>query len=212
MFIQAFLCGPFDTNAYLIACLNTHQAAIIDPAPESYQVLVDYLDSHSLIPQKILLTHSHWDHIADTAPLKKHYGLPVFVHPLDAPNLQHPGADRLPCWLTIEGVEPDGKLEEKDIVPIGELIFEVIHTPGHTPGSICLYCQKEAVLIAGDTLFRHSIGNLSFPTSRPEQMWPSLDKLAKLPADTKVYPGHGGSTTIGAEKWLPRAREIFGKP
>ena len=210
MFIQAFPCGPFETNAYVIVCPTTRQAAIIDPAPDSSPLLIDYLTSNHFTPKKILLTHSHWDHIADAAKLKKQYVIPVYVHPLDAPNLQHPGADHLPCWIEIEGVEPDGWLEETSPVSVGDLTFEVIHTPGHTPGSVCLYCQKEGVLLSGDTLFRGSIGNLSFPTSKPDLMWPSLDKLARMPAETKVYPGHGPKTTIGREDWLPRARQIFG--
>ncbi len=209
MLIQAFPTGPFETNAYLVACPSTKQAAIIDPAPDSFQVLVDYLASHQLNVQKILLTHSHWDHIADTAALKRHFKVPVYIHPLDTPNLEQPGADRLPCWISIEGVKPDGLLEDKGTVMVGNLTFEVIHTPGHTPGSICLYCPKEGILLSGDTLFRGSIGNLSFPTSQPDLMWPSLDKLARLPAETKVYPGHGPKTTIGTEHWLPHARQVF---
>jgi hydroxyacylglutathione hydrolase len=210
MFIQAFPCGPFETNAYIAACPNTKKAAIIDPAPASSSVLSDYLSANQLVPEKILLTHSHWDHIADAAKLKKSLNIPVYVHALDVPNLQKPGSDQLPCWIAIEGIEPDGLLDEKNKVTIGDLEFEVIHTPGHTPGSICLYCQKEGVLFSGDTLFHRSIGNLSFPTSQPELMWSSLDKLSRLPAETKVYPGHGPATTIGKEDWLPRAREIFG--
>lgn len=209
MLIQAFPCGPFETNAYIVACETTRQAAIVDPAPGSFDVLVDYLQTHQLTPQKILLTHSHWDHIVDTALFKRHFGIPVLIHPLDTPNLEHPGSDHLPCWISYEGVKPDGLLNDKDRVAVGQLTFDVIHTPGHTPGSICLYCPKEGVLIAGDTLFRGSIGNLSFPTSQPDQMWPSLDKLAHLPKETKFYPGHGPSSTIGREDWLPRARQIF---
>ena len=132
------------------------------------------------------------------------------MHPLDAANLQEPGSDRLPSWLNIEGVKPDGFLNEGDVVAVGNMQFHVIHTPGHSPGGICLYCKEQDVLFSGDTLFRGSIGNLSLPTSQPKLMWNSLDKLAKLPPSTKVYPGHGPATTIGKESWLPEAQQRFG--
>ncbi len=100
-------------------------------------------------------------------------------------------------------------LEEGDRISIGEIAFTVISTPGHSPGCVCFYCEKEHILFSGDTLFKGTIGNLTFPTSVPDEMWPSLDKLAALPPETKVYPGHGPSTTIGDESWLPRARKLF---
>ena len=211
MTIQRFPSGPFETNAYVVSCPITKKAAIIDPAPESFEAITAYLSQHQLTPDKILLTHSHWDHIADVAALKKHYSIPVFVHPEDAPNLEQPGSDGLPYWIALEGVKPDGFLMEQNQITIGDLTFNIIHTPGHTPGGICLYDKEQGILFSGDTLFRGSIGNLSFPTSKPDLMWGSLEKLAKLPPETIVYPGHGPSTTIAKESWLPQAKQIFGK-
>jgi hydroxyacylglutathione hydrolase len=211
MKIQAFPSGPFETNAYIIACEETNQAVIVDPAPDSAAIIKTYLSKNQFTPQKILLTHSHWDHIADVATLKDYYKIPVFVHPLDTPNLESPGADSLPCWITIEGVKPDGFLNENDVIAIGNNSFSVLHTPGHSPGSLCLYCKKANILISGDTLFRGSMGNISFPTSQPDLMWISLDKLAKLPPNTIVYPGHGPSTTIGKETWLSRQKNYSAK-
>jgi|694.fasta_scaffold49778_5 hydroxyacylglutathione hydrolase len=210
MLVQTFPSGPLETNAYVAACAKTKKAAIIDPAPDSFESISEYLDSQHLIPDKILLTHSHWDHIADASFFKKHYAIPVYIHVEDVPNLKEPGADGLPCWIDIEGVIPDGYLQEKDPIDVGMIVFKVLHTPGHTPGSVCLYSEGDAVLFSGDTLFRGSIGKLSFPTSKPNLMWPSLQKLAKLPSNTKVYPGHGADTTIGQESWLPNAQQIFG--
>lgn len=210
MIIQAFPSGPLETNAYVVACPKTRHAIIVDPAPGSFAALGAFLTKRSLTPTAIWLTHSHWDHIVDTAALKAKYNIPVFIHPHDSANLEHPGADRLPCWIPIEGVTPDHLLNEGDRLSVGNLDFEVIHTPGHTPGGVCFYCPAEAVLISGDTLFKGTIGNLSFSTGRPHLMWPSLDKLAKLPPETVVFPGHGPSTKIGEETWLPNAREIFG--
>lgn len=211
MFIQAFPSGPFETNAYVVACPTTRHAAIIDPAPGCAQTVIQFLTNNNLSPKAIWLTHSHWDHIADAAVLKKHYSIPLLVHPLDAQNMIQPGSDKLPCWISIEGTTPDSPpLEEGVALPLGNLTFHVIHTPGHTPGGVCFYCPEKEILISGDTLFRGSIGNTSFATGQPELMWQSLNKLATLPPETRVYPGHGNSTTIGKENWLPRAKEIFG--
>ncbi len=209
MFIQAFPSGPFSTNAYVVACPITKEAVIVDPAPESAKSIQNSIQHHHLTCKAILLTHSHWDHIADVHSLKEFYSIPVYIHPLDAPNLEKPGSDGLPCWISIRGVTPDVFIQEETPISIGDGTFQVIHTPGHSPGSVCFYEAKTATLIAGDTLFKGTIGNLSFPTSQPLLMWSSLDRLAKLPPETKVYPGHGPSTTIGAESWLPNAKQLF---
>lgn len=210
MIIQDFPSGPFATNSYVVACPITKEAAIIDPAPDSAEAITSFVEEKQLKPTSILLTHSHWDHIADVPTLKKRFPVKVWIHEADVPNLQTPGADGLPYWIPLTGVKPDDLLKEGDQISIGSLNFIVIHTPGHSPGSICLYEPQQHVLIAGDTLFKGSIGNLSFPTSNADQMWPSLQKLAKLPPQTKVYPGHGPSTTIGKESWLPQAQQLFG--
>lgn len=210
MIIKIFPSGPFETNAYVVSCPVTLQTAIIDPAPESALSISTYINHNQLIPTKILLTHSHWDHIGDAAVLKKEYQIPLYMHPYDADNMEHPGSDGLPCWIHIEGVKPDHLVKEDDFIMVGNISFKVIETPGHTPGGLCFYSAEDHVLFSGDTLFKGTIGNISFPTARPHLMWKSLAKLAKLPPDTKVYPGHGSETTIGMENWLGRAEEIFG--
>lgn len=210
MIIQSFCCGPFETNAYIVACEKSREAAVIDPAPESCKLLHDYIIAHKLNPTKILLTHTHLDHIADVVPFRHLHPVTVYVHPEDAQNLISPGSDGLPNWFQCEGTKPDVLYREGDHVSVGELSFQVIHTPGHCPGSICLYEPTQGVLFSGDTLFHESIGTFAVPTAQPERMWPSLDRLAKLPPETHVYPGHGPFTTIGAESWLPKARQIFG--
>jgi hydroxyacylglutathione hydrolase len=210
MNIQSFSSGPLETNAYVISCPGTNHAAIIDPAPESAEPIIQYIEDQHLQPDLIILTHSHWDHFGDLAKIKAKYPIPVGVHSLDEGNLELPGSDGLPCWLPIEGMKPDWLLKEGDVIPIGNLSLKVIHTPGHTPGGVCLYDAKNHVLLSGDTLFKGTIGNLSFPTSQPNLMWKSLKKLSKLPPETQVFPGHGPSTTIGDESWLANAEEIFG--
>ena len=208
--IKAFPSGPFATNAYIVACPATQQAAIIDPAPGSSEFLRAYLTDNKLTLDKILLTHSHWDHIADVAALKSIFSAPVYIFPEDAPNLETPGIDGVPCYIQITGVKPDHLMHEGDVITIGSLSFEVIHTPGHTPGGVCFYCKQHQRLFSGDTLFKGTIGNLNLPTGQPQRMWPSLTKLSKLPAETIVYPGHGASTSIGAESWLSDAKRVFG--
>lgn len=172
-------------------------------------MLLERIKKLSLDIQLIILTHSHWDHIAEASLLKKKLEIPLCIHKEDAGNLITPGSDGLPLFFPVEGVAPDRYLADGEILSVGDLKICVIHTPGHTPGGICLYLENEKVLISGDTLFQGTIGNLSFPTARPVLMWDSLKKLAKLPSETRVIPGHGEETTIGAESWIAKAEERF---
>jgi hydroxyacylglutathione hydrolase len=210
MFIKSWTGGPFATNSYIIAD-KEGIGAIIDPTFDSLKPLSTIAAQHKIKIVAIYLTHSHHDHIADVASLKKMYSCPVFIHELDSPNLIRPGADGLRLPLPIEGAHPDYLWEENKEYHCGELAFEVIHTPGHSPGGVCLYFKKEAVLISGDTLFKGTIGRLDLPGSSSEDMFASLKKLEKLPEDVKVYPGHGSSTTIKEEKkWLSKASLLYG--
>lgn len=210
MVIDCFTTGPFETNVYVLGCNKTKEAAIIDPSFDSLPLIAASLKKNALIPKKILLTHSHLDHIADAARVKETYRIPLYIHPLDEANLVAPGSDGLPLFFPIKGTKPTGHLAEGDIVEVGIIKGRVIHTPGHTPGGVCFYFPDEEILISGDTLFQGTIGNLSFPTAEPEKMWDSLKKLAALPPATRVYPGHGPTTTIGDEEWLERAKQLFG--
>lgn len=209
MLIYKFPCGPLSTNAILIGCAHTRAAAVIDPAFESTADLLKEAAERDLRIEKILLTHSHWDHIADAVRLKRATQAPLYVHPLDAPNLENPGSDGIPLFFPILGTSPDHLLQDGDTIQVGSLLLEVIHSPGHSPGSVCFYLKEQKLLFSGDTLFKGSIGNLHLPTAQPEKMWQSLRKLAQLPAETHVVPGHGGDTSIGKEDWLSRSEEIF---
>lgn len=200
MFVEFFSSGPLETNTVILGCSKTHKAVIIDVPIGSTQNILKTIRKNSLHPEMILLTHSHWDHIGEVSLLKSELKIPVYIHKEDAGNLENPGSDRLPILAPILGVLPDGFLTEGQVINVGELEIHVIHTPGHTPGCVCFYLPKENLLISGDTLFRRSIGNLSLPTARPNLMPESLKKLSKLPPETRVIPGHGEETTIGAEK------------
>lgn len=210
MILEKFVCGPFETNAYLLVCDETHAACVIDPALGSLEKVKKALSKLPHKVEKILLTHTHWDHIADVFAMKEAFGCSVWTHPLDVPNLEKPGTDGLPSIVEIKPVKNDGLLEENQIYKVGNLEIKVIHTPGHSPGSVCLYLENYDVLFSGDTLFYGAIGNLSFPTSDPEKMWESLKKLEKLPPKTRVLPGHGPDTILENEKWLSRAEELYG--
>jgi len=210
MIIKRFVVGPLENNCYFVGCPETKEAAIIDPACGSFSSLKDFLSEGNWRLKQLLVTHSHWDHVADAAQFKQKLSVSVAVHHLDKENLVNPGSDQVPLWRDMEPVEPDLLLHDQDKVAIGNLEFCVIHTPGHTPGGVCFWCEKEGALFSGDTLFKGSIGNLSLPTAEPKLMWQSLAKLAKLPPKTIVYPGHGPSTTLEEESWLDNAEEIFG--
>jgi glyoxylase-like metal-dependent hydrolase (beta-lactamase superfamily II) len=209
MIIETFSSGPADTNSYLLACSKTGQAVVIDVPFESAEHTVERVQVLSLHLQKILLTHSHWDHTADAALLQRELNVPIFVHAADAGNVKVPGSDKLPLYFPITPAQPEGFLTDGQKIEVRELEIEVIHTPGHTPGGVCFYLKKQHVLFSGDTLFKGTIGNLSFPTGDPAAMWESLKRLSLLPKETVVYPGHGDPTTIGKEAWIAHAEDKF---
>ena len=204
MFLKIFCTGPAETNGILIGCSETKQAAVIDVPLEVTSHLLQAIQENSLVPLMILLTHSHWDHLADLAILKKALEIPVYVHAEDTGNVEEPGSDRLPLFFPIPGVKPDGDLIDGQIISLGKLQIHVLHTPGHTPGGVCFWIPQEKMVVTGDTLFKGAMGNLSFPTARPSLMGKSLKKLSKLPPETVVIPGHGPKTTIGAETWMTK--------
>lgn len=207
--IHIFPSGPISTNAYLFYCPGTLKCVVVDPAPGSFDELKHTISSKQLTPIYLLLTHSHWDHIGDAAKVKEEWDLPVLVHPSDKENVERPGSDQIPCWVSVPPTKVDGLLNDGQEIEVGEERLLVIHTPGHSPGSVCFYCPKRAILLSGDTLFQGSIGILSLPGGDPEAMWASLDRLSELPPEVDVYPGHGEPTTIGKEEWLPKAKELF---
>lgn len=190
--------------------METKKAAIIDAPAGSLDWIIEQLKGRGLQAEMLLLTHSHWDHFADAARLKERLHVPLYVHEKDAPNLEQPGKDGLPFPIEIPPVEPDHLLEDGEVIPLGSLEIQVIHTPGHSPGGVGFYLASEGVLISGDTLFKGSMGKVNFPQSEPEKMWESLKKLSQLPAATRVIPGHGEETTLADESWIKDAKAYFG--
>ena len=209
MFLRKFPSGPVETNAVLFGCEKTRKAAVIDPSLGSCEPILLEAAELGLTIEKVLLTHSHWDHIADLATLLQKISAKVYVHPLDAENVEKPGSDGLQLFFPITGVKPDHLIVDGERISVGELSCEVIHTPGHCPGAVCYFLKEQKVLFSGDTLFEGSFGRLDLSTGQPDKMWESLRKLSKLPPDTRVVPGHGPDTFLKAEKWMSRAKEIF---
>ena len=151
-------------------------------------------------------THGHWDHIGDNAAVAAHTGADIAVHPADRDRLERPE----PIWAPFEIVPsvPAVELAEGGLVRFGEIRLRVLHTPGHTDGSVCLLDEDDGVLYSGDTLFASGWGRVDLPGGDPEAMAASLARLTELPDPTGVFPGHGATTTIGRERaWLELVRD-----
>ncbi|MDE3056006.1 MAG: MBL fold metallo-hydrolase [Verrucomicrobiota bacterium] len=192
-----FPSGPLRTNAILVE--EGGVAAVIDPAMGSAEKILQCAARLSCRIEVILLTHSHWDHIVDVHLLKEKTGASLYVHRLDAGNMERPGSDQLSLSLSIQGASPDHLLNGGETISVGSLSFHVLHTPGHSPGSVSFYLPTHHLLFSGDTLFCRAIGRTDLPTGAPEAMKTSLQLLATLPPDTRVIPGHGPETTIVKE-------------
>ncbi len=205
MIIHVFTGGPVATNGYLVVDEPTRQAMIVDAPMGAARAMLSWVHQDQATIALIVATHGHWDHIVDLAELHERTGAPVAVHPDDRPKLEQPGSALVQLPFTIRPVTPQRELREGEIVETGLLRFEVLHTPGHSPGGICLYERQQGVLFAGDTLFAGSYGRTDLPDADEAAMMASLRRLAALPPEVQVYSGHGEMTTIGREAgWIRR--------
>ncbi|OGU13210.1 MAG: hypothetical protein A2X61_05285 [Ignavibacteria bacterium GWB2_35_12] len=209
MEIIPFECGPLATNCYLVidnlyvgVNSGTAPTLIIDAPPDAALHLLPVIEERKLKVEKIILTHTHWDHTLDTAELKRKTNAAVYVHKEDEYRLLNPNETsifKLP--FKIEPVKPDRYLFHGMKINCGSLEFEVLHTPGHTEGGICLINHENRIAFTGDTLFCRSVGRTDFPGGSWELLLQSIEKhLLPLPDGIKVYPGHGIPTTIGEER------------
>ncbi len=199
---RTFTVGPFFTNCYIINCQTTRETAIIDPSFDQQnetEIITKFLNENDLQPKLIINTHGHPDHTCGNNILKKRFGAPILIHQNDAHLLGETGK-RLAEAFGFKNHSPpaDTLLKDGDQIKLGNTTLKVIHTPGHSHGSITLTTEKEA--FTGDTLFAGSIGRTDFPESSETEMTQSLKKLATLPDHLTVYPGHGPTTTIREEK------------
>jgi hydroxyacylglutathione hydrolase len=206
MQIDTMPVGPLQTNCYLATCQETHEAVLIDPGWDD-PILVQTIEGRGAVVKAIVLTHAHFDHIGGVAALVERTGAPLIMHPDDVPLLnRRGGADEWGIPIP-PAPSPDRLVKEGDQIEIGALRFEVLFTPGHTPGHISLHEVSKRVLFDGDVLFRQGIGRTDLPGGSMEDLLDSIRrKLLALPDETVVYPGHGPATTIGEERrsnpWL----------
>jgi hydroxyacylglutathione hydrolase len=203
MKIDRLILGDFQTNCYVVrADESASDCLVIDPGLDADD-LIRFLKDRQLHPVATVLTHGHADHIVGTATLRRHFpGIKVYIHRLDAPMLADPRANLSAFAGMAFTTEPaDVLLEGGDTVAQAGIELKVFHTPGHTPGGICLYAQQDALVFVGDTLFADSVGRTDFSGGNMDQLIDSIrTTLLPLPDATAVYPGHGMRTTIGRER------------
>jgi glyoxylase-like metal-dependent hydrolase (beta-lactamase superfamily II) len=203
MKIEHLILGVYETNCYVLSDGDAaRDCLVIDPGLNA-NALIDFLKDRNLNPVAVALTHGHIDHIAGLAALRADYqNVKVYIHELDAPMLSDPRANLSVMNGMAFSTEPqDISLKEQEVVEEVGVKLLVLHTPGHTPGGICLYSQADDIVFVGDTLFAGSVGRTDFPGGSMYQLLDSVkEKLFTLPEETKVYPGHGPATTIGREK------------
>lgn len=194
--------GPIQTNCYLVTCRQTHEAMLVDPGwnDDAIQAAIDRRGARVKV---VVNTHTHWDHIGGNARYVESTGAPLLMHEADLPLLHQNGGAALWDIPLRPSPEPDRFLAEGDVLEVGKLRFEVLFTPGHTPGHISLYEPTHKVLLDGDVLFRQGIGRTDLPGGDSGALLRSIrEKLLLLPDEVIVYPGHGEPTTIGEERDL----------
>jgi hydroxyacylglutathione hydrolase len=201
--IEHFIFNELEVNSFVLSD-DSGSCIIIDPGckiPVQQQKLKDYINSRRLQPTAIVLTHGHFDHVAGTGWAKHEFGCPLVMHRDDLFLVK--GAVQHASLFGIrleEPPAPDRFIEEGETVTFGEAAVSVLHVPGHSPGSICLYSEKDNLLVCGDVLFNGSIGRTDLFGGNHEQLIRGIrEKLLVLPPETVVWPGHGPSTTIGSE-------------
>lgn len=204
MILESIAVGPLQCNCYILGCVKTREALVIDPGDDVHLIL-PLLQKHGLNVKYILSTHAHIDHVGDLEKLKVETGAQTLLHERDLPLYQNLPAQA--SWLGVETPEMtqiDNLIQEGDKIAFGEHSGEILFTPGHTPGSLCLHLPGQMnLLFAGDTLFHRSIGRTDLWGGSYEHIIQSIRrKLLVLDERTIVYPGHGPATTIEEEKRL----------
>jgi glyoxylase-like metal-dependent hydrolase (beta-lactamase superfamily II) len=208
LMIKTFTLGSYQTNCFVVYPQHSdagegEQPCWIVDAGVRPQPMLDFIREHSLKPNTLILTHAHVDHIAGVAEIRQAFPeLPIWIHESER---DFPGDASLNLSIYIDtptvAPDPSDTLVHGQTLQLGNLSFEVRHTPGHSPGGITLYCAEQGVAIVGDTLFAGSIGRFDFPTSDGQALIQSIHReLLSLPDDTTIHPGHGPTSTIGQER------------
>jgi hydroxyacylglutathione hydrolase len=202
--IHTFTFGPFQENTYILSN-EKKKAIIIDPGMyeiAEFDRFFKYIETEKLQPTLLVNTHTHLDHIFGNAAVKHKFKTPFTFHALDRPVFD--GAKQAGAMYGLEFVtspEPDYYIDENKMLPFEEDNFQILFTPGHSPGSICLYNKEQQFVISGDVLFQMSIGRSDLPGGNHETLLQSIhSQLFALPDEVKVYSGHGPMTTIGFER------------
>jgi hydroxyacylglutathione hydrolase len=194
--------GLIQTNCYIAGCPETKAGAVIDPGGNPERILAE-VERQGLSIKYVLNTHAHFDHTDANGAIVRATGATLALHPLELPLLKASGGAALFGLQADPSPLPELELQDGDELEVGTLRFQVLHTPGHTPGHVCFYEQAEGVLFDGDVLFQRSIGRTDLPGGSYQQMMDSIRRvLFALPEETVVYSGHGPATTIGDEKRL----------
>jgi glyoxylase-like metal-dependent hydrolase (beta-lactamase superfamily II) len=194
--------GPLETNAYLVVDAESGEALLVDAPPDSFDAITAEASQRGVAPALLVVTHGHWDHIVDVVPARDHFSATVLAHDGDRELFENPVVEEMTAF------SPDQALRDGDTVQVGGVTFQVLHTPGHSPGQISLYSEADAVLLGGDTLFPGGYGTVEVPGASTEQTVETMCRLAQLPDEVRVFPGHGSSTTIGSERsWMERVAD-----
>jgi hydroxyacylglutathione hydrolase len=202
--IERLNLGELSTNCYVCWCPDTLEAVIIDPA-DSGETITNAILERQLTPTAILLTHGHFDHVLALLELKLNFDPHTFLHALDFPLIKN-AQKSAEHWLkrSVDPIPlPSNQLEAGSVFHFGHCVLSVIETPGHTPGSVCFVSETapdDVIIFTGDTLFKSGVGRTDFSYSSTTQLEKSLSHLCEYPDMARCYPGHGESTTIGAEK------------
>lgn len=193
--------GPFQTNVYVVGCAHTSKGAIIDAGGNAAGLLA-LAQKHGLTLEKILQTHAHIDHVAALPELRQRgLEVPIWLHPDDAMLYDNAPQQGMMFGFPVDPLPPyEHALKDGDLIEIGELRAEVIHLPGHSPGSVAFYFREQDTMVSGDVLFYGSMGRVDLPGASPDAMRRSLQRLKGYPDATRIYSGHGPDTSLGHEK------------
>jgi hydroxyacylglutathione hydrolase len=199
--IISLVLGPVSTNCYLIADTDSGETAVIDPAWDG-QTILEEAQSRCRRIEQLWYTHAHFDHFGGAASVAETLKLIVALHPLDRDLWRLLGGAPIFGFHIDPGPEPTVDLVHKQILRLGNIEFEVRHTPGHTPGHVVYYCAKEAVLFSGDLIFQTSVGRTDLPGGDRDALVRSIqEQVFSLPDETRILSGHGNETTVGEEKY-----------
>ena len=198
MKIESRTVGPFQENCYLIVDPAAQRGVLVDPGAEPERIS-EMVRAAGVTLDGIWLTHAHLDHIGAIAAIKRLWDVPIHLHPADRPLYDRGAVQAAAYGVPFEQPPaPERDLAEGDALTVGSLAFDVIHVPGHAPGHVAFI--GGGVMLGGDLLFAGSIGRTDLPFAEPDRMVESLERVAAFPEETIVHPGHGPSTSIGAER------------